>query len=147
METKDTDVYTSIQLIHSNYPKELVYSEIIIMDPDAFGVPEEIVMCKTISDEKEGFKAFDEPIDHLLKTNEWNKDLFPKFNTDTNVGEMATRIIYNMFIDTETNIKSIFYKEKPTFWIDLWNIYFQTIYDNPNMCQCTDNSCWSNILN
>ena len=27
METKDTDVYTSIQLIYSNYPKELVYSE------------------------------------------------------------------------------------------------------------------------
>lgn len=145
METKDTDVYTSIPLIYSNYPKELVYSETNTMNTDI--ILNEI-MCKTISDEKEGFQAFDEAIDHLLKTNEWDKNLFPKFNTDTIVGDMASRIILNMYIDTiKIKRKNIYNSKTPTFWIDVWNIYFQTIYDNPNMCQCIDDDCWRKISN
>lgn len=98
------------------------------------------IMCKIISDEKEGFEAFDEAADHMLQTDEWDKNLFPKFNTDTIIGEMATRIIFNMYKECVDDVEDVL------FWMEIWDIYFQTIYDNPNMCQCTDKYCWIKIL-
>lgn len=108
------------------------------------------VMCKIISNEKEGFQAFNIAIYDLIETRKWNKDLFPRFNTDTIIGEMATRIIFNMkssiFIPHYKYPRiSILCEDILYNWILLWNTYFYAISNDPNMCKCLDIKYWNKI--
>ena len=105
------------------------------------------VMCKTILSEKEGFCYFNLAIYELIRTGKWDKDLFPRFNTDTIIGEMATRIIFNIhnFIFLPVDNKEILFKKPLYVWILTWNTYFYAVSCDPNMCKCLDIKYWNKI--